>query len=256
MYKEKIEIEDENFDLIQEDIRKKEFKELSKLEKSGYTKKITEKRVSDLRNLVNDLDEKIKKIELDIHKLEIENKMLIDGLTELSTVHEELYEKQLEFEKIREEETVINTAIEGLDKSYEELRKRIIPELEKDVSYEISKTTNNEYNRIVFNSKDGIITYNQYGEPIKINLLSKGTVDEIYLGFRLAISDRYSNVPMIFDEAFVYFDDERLKKVLSILDDVCENRQIIILSCTEREIKLLDSLDVKYNKIIVWYLGN
>ncbi len=251
MYKEKVDIENENFDLIQEDIKKKEYKELSKLEKNGYSKKITERRLSDLKELRNKLEEKIKNIELDIHKLEIENKMLVSGLNELSSVHEELYEKQIEFEKIKEEETVINKALDLLNKSYEELRKRIIPELEKDVGYEISKTTNNEYNRIVFNNKDGIITYNQYGEPIKINLLSKGTIDEIYLGFRLAISDRYSNVPMIFDEAFVYFDDERLKKVLSILNDVCENRQIIILSCSEREMKLLDSLDVKYNKIII-----
>ena len=251
MYKEKIEIENENFDLIQEDIRKKEHKELLKLEKEGCSKKITEKRVSDLREYAYKLEEKIKNIELDIHKLEVENNMLMDGLNELSSIHEELYEKQIDYEKVKEEEIVINTAIEGLDKAYDELRKRVIPELEKDVSYEVSKTTNNEYNRIVFNNKDGLITYNQYGEPIKINLLSKGTIDEIYLGFRLAISDRFSSVPLIFDEAFVYFDDERLKKVLSILNDVCENRQIIILSCSKREVELLDNLNVSYNKIIV-----
>ena len=124
-------------------------------------------------------------------------------------------------------------------------------EVSTPYTYKISKTTNKEYSRIVFNSKDGLITYNRYGEPIKINLLSKGTIDEIYLGFRLSISDRYNNVPMIFDEAFVYFDDERLKNVLKTLDEVCENRQIIILSCTNRETRLLDELKVNYNRIIV-----
>ena len=251
MYKETVDISSENFDLIQEDIRKKENKELSKLEKNSYTKKITDKRVSELKELLDDAEERIKNIDLNIHKLEIENKMLVGDLNELSSIHEELYEKEVEYEKVREEEEIINMALNALDKSYEELRERIIPELEKDVGYEISKTTNKEYNRIAFNSKDGLITYNKYGEPIKINLLSKGTIDEIYLGFRLAISDRYNNAPMIFDEAFVYFDDERLKNVLKILDEVCGNRQIIILSCTNREIKLLDELKVNYNRIIV-----
>ena len=251
MYKETVDISSENFDLIQEDIRKKENKELSKLEKNSYTKKITDKRVSELKELLDDAEERIKNIDLNIHKLEIENKMLVGDLNELSSIHEELYEKEVEYEKVREEEEIINMALNALDKSYEELRERIIPELEKDVGYEISKTTNKEYNRIAFNSKDGLITYNKYGEPIKINLLSKGTIDEIYLGFRLAISDRYNNAPMIFDEAFVYFDDERLKNVLKILDEVCGNRQVIILSCTNREIKLLDELKVNYNRIIV-----
>ncbi|MBR6252576.1 MAG: AAA family ATPase [Clostridia bacterium] len=249
MYKEKNELEDDNFDLIQEDIRKKESKELSKLEKKGFAKSITEKKVSELKSSYSNLEEKLKKIELEIHKLTIEDKMLVDGLNELSLVHEELYEKEIALEKVKEEEIVLNLALDVLNKSYDELRKRVIPELEKDVSFEIAKATNNTYNKVMFNSKDGIITFNSFGEPIKVNLLSKGTIDEIYLGFRLAISDRYNGVPMVFDEAFAYFDNERLKNVLITLKEICDSRQVIILTCSEREIKILEDLNINFNKI-------
>ena len=58
-------------------------------------------------------------------------------------------------------------------------------------------------------------------------------------------------MPIILDETFAYFDKERLKNVLSFLNTGYNDKQIIILTCTDREIEVLDELCIPYNKIIL-----
>ena len=65
----------------------------------------------------------------------------------------------------------------------------------------------------------------------------------------MAIADKYNNVPLIFDEAFVFFDDIRLENILKTLSEMAEERQIIILSCSDREYRILEKLNVGFNKV-------
>lgn len=54
---------------------------------------------------------------------------------------------------------------------------------------------------------------------------------------------------IILDETFAYFDDNRLENALEFLQGYYGDKQIIILTCTDREIKILNKLVVNYNKI-------
>jgi len=56
-------------------------------------------------------------------------------------------------------------------------------------------------------------------------------------------------LPIILDESFAYYDTTRLENILKYLINKYKDRQIIIFSCTEREINLLNQLNIKYNKI-------
>ena len=56
-------------------------------------------------------------------------------------------------------------------------------------------------------------------------------------------------MPIILDEAFAYFDTERLKNILKYLSEEYNNRQIIILTCTEREKEIFEEENIEYNLI-------
>ena len=56
-------------------------------------------------------------------------------------------------------------------------------------------------------------------------------------------------MPIILDETFAYFDTERLENVLKFLNNKYSNKQIIILTCTNREIEILENLKIRFNKI-------
>ena len=56
-------------------------------------------------------------------------------------------------------------------------------------------------------------------------------------------------MPIILDEAFAYYDNERLENILKYLSNEYSNKQIIIFTCTKREKEILEKLQIKYNLI-------
>ena len=81
--------------------------------------------------------------------------------------------------------------------------------------------------------------------------LSDGTIDQLYLSLRLSIIKELSEetIPIFLDEAFAYYDDNRLKNILEFINDEFKNIQIIIFTCTNREKNILNKLNIKYNLI-------
>lgn len=59
------------------------------------------------------------------------------------------------------------------------------------------------------------------------------------------------NMPVILDETFAFFDDERLADALEFLNQNFKNKQIMILTCTKREIKALEIKNIPYNQIVL-----
>ena len=57
------------------------------------------------------------------------------------------------------------------------------------------------------------------------------------------------NMPIILDEAFAYYDEERLKNILNYLHTEFKNNQIIILTCSNREKEIFDELKIDYKSI-------
>lgn len=56
-------------------------------------------------------------------------------------------------------------------------------------------------------------------------------------------------MPIILDEAFAYYDEERLENILKYLSSEYRDNQIIIFTCTNREKQMLNKLNIKYQNI-------
>ena len=56
-------------------------------------------------------------------------------------------------------------------------------------------------------------------------------------------------MPIILDEAFAYYDDERLKNILIFLSNNAKEHQVIIFTCTKREQEILNKLNIEYNLV-------
>ena len=59
------------------------------------------------------------------------------------------------------------------------------------------------------------------------------------------------NMPIILDEAFAYYDDDRLENILKYLAKNYADKQVIILTCTNREEEIFEKLGYEYNKVIL-----
>ena len=142
-------------------------------------------------------------------------------------------------------------AKQGLDEAYTEMKNSITPEFTKNLCEIISVISNNKYNNIIFNDEQGLIAETDNGNYVECERLSIGTIDQMYLSLRLAVLKEISNdnIPIIFHDTFVYYDNERLENILKFLNSHFNNYQILLFSCTDREISLFDKLNINYNLI-------
>ena len=140
-----------------------------------------------------------------------------------------------------------------LSNAYEKMKNSVSPVFTTKLSNNISEITKGKYCKLHFNDEQGLIVELDNGNYIPAERLSIGTIDQLYLSLRLAMLDEISNekVPIILDEAFAYYDNKRLKNILSYLINEFSDRQIIIFTCTEREKEILQNLNAKFNNIIL-----
>ena len=73
----------------------------------------------------------------------------------------------------------------------------------------------------------------------------------MYLSLRLSALKEISDesMPIILDESFAYFDNDRLTNILKYIKNNFENNQIIIFTCSDREKNTLDNLNIDYHLI-------
>lgn len=72
------------------------------------------------------------------------------------------------------------------------------------------------------------------GSPKEVTALSSGTRDQLYLALRLAALDqlitRQGPLPLILDDLFVHFDDDRTIEGLGVLDSFARQTQVILFT--------------------------
>lgn len=108
-----------------------------------------------------------------------------------------------------------------------------------------------KYKKANFDADNGLIIEREDGEYINCNNLSIGTIDQLYLSLRLSVMNEISKekMPIILDEAFAFYDNERLENILKFINDNYKENQIIIFTCSNREKEILNKLNIEYNLI-------
>ena len=190
-----------------------------------------------------------KKIELNtINIKESENNIKIQNKLEYEEQLEYYQEQKKEIEKL---ETSIKIARDALEQAYSEMKNEVTPKFTKDLSNLIEKISNNKYKNAKFDSEYGLRVEMENGEYMDCNRLSIGTIDQLYLSLRLSAMNEITEetLPIILDEAFAYYDSERLENILKYIYDNYKNNQVLIFTCTNREKQILDKLNMEYNLI-------
>ena len=145
----------------------------------------------------------------------------------------------------------MNLAKEILRRAYEKMKNTVTPKFTENLSKNIMEITDGKYNNVMVKDDNGIIVELEDGNYVEANRLSIGTIDQLYLSLRLSMVEDLSKekMPIILDEAFAYYDTQRLENILNYMINKYNDRQIIILTCTEREKEILEKLNIQHNLI-------
>lgn len=196
-------------------------------------------------------NKKIVEYKLELNSIKHEENEINDKLEDAISKEEEYENLQEQLSELEEKNKCILATKDLLEKAYEKMKNNVTPKFTQNLSNIACNISNGKYKKVIFNEEKGLIVELENGEYISANRLSIGTIDELYLSLRLSMIDEISNekMPIILDEAFAYFDDERLKNCLIFLAEKSKEHQVIILTCSNREKQILDSINIKYNLV-------
>lgn len=118
-----------------------------------------------------------------------------------------------------------------------QLQSRFAPRIAKEAQKLLGRMTDGRYERLSI-SQDLSLSVATREETVlrESQRRSEGTVDQIYLALRLAVSrELMPHAPFVLDDALVRFDDMRHAAAMEILAEEANSRQIILFTCQSRE---------------------
>ncbi len=182
---------------------------------------------------------------------ELEKKL--EHLTQLKDRAEAMKGVLEENNRLREEMEAIQLALDTMTGLSSSIRDSFGLYLNKTASDLIASITGGIYNSMSIDENLDLYM-NTKTKLVPLEQVSSGTMDQIYLALRLAAAQLIQTgeepLPLIFDDSFVLYDDERLKTAMKWLANTYDN-QIIIFTCHQREAQMMTANQVEYHLISI-----
>ena len=165
----------------------------------------------------------------------------------LAEIEEEMAILETQILELEEIAATIDCSLEVLESTFHEIQRSFGPRLNKAVGEILGQITQGKYDELKISEGYHVKVVDPLEDRIKeIDYFSNGTWDQIYFAMRMGITKLIfdgSDVPVIMDDAFVQYDENRLEAVLSYLYEYAQSHQVILFTCQKRELALLESFE-------------
>ncbi len=197
---------------------------------------------------INEFNDKIDMINKQIETLRIDIAVKKERQNSSETVRSEYEEMKKHMSSLKKELllqnkklSALNLALKALDCAYDDIKSVFSPELSKRSGDMLAKLTNGKYSSLLIDDNFSANVKGEYGY-IGASMLSRGTVEQIYLAVRLALIELVffdKAIPVFMDDAFAFYDASRLNAALELMYSVSYERQVFFSTCRYEEYKLL-----------------
>ena len=139
-------------------------------------------------------------------------------------------------------------AADHLEQLSEEMRGYLKRDLNEKASSFICEITGGKYKKLVTDEKLHVSLMTDE-KRVEIEQVSRGTVEQVYLALRMAVGELLceEEMPVMLDDAFAYYDEERMLQTLRWLKE--HKKQVIIFTCQTREEQVMKEAGLVYHKI-------
>lgn len=129
------------------------------------------------------------------------------------------------------------------------------PETLREASGYLERLTEGRYLRVWTPLDDDVLLVDdREGNSRPIELLSQGGREQLFLCLRLALANSFARrgaqLPLVFDDVLVNFDNQRAKAAVAVLNDfAAAGHQVLVFTCHEHILKLFKSARVQINRL-------
>lgn len=200
-------------------------------------------------NKVKELEEKLTGLKEAMIKMHMQVEAGEENEAKLLAHREELKGLKEKKEMILKEEKAIKLASDIITMITKEGSEGVTKVINQVASSYAAAFTEGHYTSVITDeSMHSKVDY--YDKYVEDKALSTGTKSQLNLAVRLSAGDIILgdyNLPMVFDDAFVYYDDERLAETLKTINN--HSGQSFIFTCMMREDTILSQLTADYKLI-------
>lgn len=184
-----------------------------------------------------------------------EQRAELSGDTSLADKRLELSMVEAQIEEAKErwrERAAVGSMLELIRNDYEEHRQ---PETLLEASKHLERLTQGRYPRVWTPLADDVLLVDtQDGESLRVENLSRGTREQLYLSVRMAMVAMYGRrgvqLPMVLDDVLVNFDDGRARIAAEVLADfAAEGHQLLVFTCHEHVWRMFRELHADVRRL-------
>ena len=202
----------------------------------AFDPKRVEQRIAEMRKEMKDLDadqeqcfEKLGRVKQEITELEGDRRAI-----SLKFDHAQIVEQM---QQTTEKWLALQLAAPAVERIRARVERNNQPEILKHASEYLDRLTLEKYHNIWTPlGQRHIVVDDEHGESLKVEHLSNGTREQVFLAIRLAMvkdfSERGVELPMVLDDVVVNFDQVRTEAaVQTLMEFADQGQQILLFTC-------------------------
>jgi len=188
---------------------------------------------------IEDCRSELESVKMEIVQKETALGMLNSDPQEFNKINDNIKTLTGRIEKYEFEYAALQEASDALNAAFESMQKDFGPMINYRAGKIVSELTGGKYPSVVV-SESLVPSVSEPGGSIRSCFnMSAGTIDQLYLALRLAISGILTdeNLPIMLDDAFAQFDDKRMTDALSYIgreNEAGRLGQVIMFTCHDR----------------------
>ena len=194
--------------------------------------------LQNLENKVNKLQSKKEDLEKKKGGLEEFFKLTDADTDQLATVTEEIKWLEEERKFYERKRKIYDITREVLDEAHKQTLSKATDILEQELGSYISIITGERYNKVKVSETDlSIWTVSpEKKDEVEVSELSRATQDQFYICARFALVKLITEgkkPPILLDDPFVNFHPKRLGKMISLIQELAKENQILLFTCAD-----------------------
>lgn len=179
--------------------------------------------------------DRLKAVQDVLNRISWDKEQKQEARIDLLNEREYLLQREREDSKIQNDIDAVTLAIDTIQKLANKVQTTFGVDLNEDASKLLEQITDGKYHSIIIRD-DKSVFLNASKRYVPLSGVSRGTMEQIYLCIRLAAAKllwKENPLPLLLDDVFAFYDDERLKQTLALLDTL--PNQVILFTCHKRE---------------------
>lgn len=217
------------------------------IQKEFRSSPFSKEEIYELEISINTHQSAVEKLEKEIAELKHQIEMIENGGTYTDLLHR-FHEKRYEINELAKQWAKYAVAKSVLTRSILRYKNEKLPKVLKKASEFFSQLTNGNYLEILVDeSNDELVVKRKDETVFRCYELSQATSEQVYVALRFALATQMESgikYPIMIDDGFVHFDENRLKNMISILKEISKDFQILFFTCHNRLLSIFDQSSI------------